>query len=93
MRLGWIWEVDLYVVVVVDVDVAGRIMSTPSSRVFLFAIWFPYIADLVSSRIPDAMGVVDAVVVDQDAMVGHGLEYSTPLTLVDMAECLAAEYS
>ena len=94
MRLGWSWEVYLYVVVVVvDVDVAGRRLSPPSSRGSFVESWFSYIVDLVSSRIPDAIGIAAAIVVDQDAFVGHGLELSTPLRLVDLAECLATEYS
>ena len=71
MRLGWISEVDLYVVVVVDVDVAGRRVSPPSSRGSFVGRWFSHIVDLVSSRIPDAIGFAIAVVVDQDAFVGH----------------------
>ena len=93
MRLGWSWELDLYVVVVVDVDVVGRRLSPPSSRVIFVKGCFSYIVDLVSSRISDVIGVVAAVVVDQDAFVGHGLGLSTPLRLVDLAKFLAAEYS
>ena len=81
------------VVVVVDVNVAGRRLSPPSSRGSFVESWFSYTVNLVSNRIPDAIGVVVAVVVDQDACVGHRLELSTPLRLVDLAECLAAEYS
>ena len=63
MRLGWSWEVDLYVVVVVDVDVARIRLSPPSSRGNFADCCFSYIVDLVSSRIPDAIGVVAALVV------------------------------
>ena len=83
----------MHVVVVVDVDVASRRLSPPSSRGNFVESWFSYIVDLVSSRIPDATCVAVAVVVDEDAFVGHGLELSTLLRLIDLTECLAAEYS
>ena len=73
----------MYVVAVVDVNVATILEGQFRRKLLLL--------DLVSSRIPDTIGVSAAAVVDQDAFVGHGLELSTPLRLVDLAECLVTE--
>ena len=83
----------MYVVVVVDVDVAGRRFSPPSSRGGFVESWCSYIVDLASSRILDAIGVIGTVVVDQEAFAGHMFELSTPLRLVDLVEYIVAKYS
>ena len=70
---------------VVYVDVAGGRLLPPSSRGNFVESWFSYIVDLVSSRIPNVIGVIAAIIVDQDAFIGHRLEISTPLRLDDLA--------